>query len=171
MTHFFSRSVARIGSACALSLLLFPVAMAAQPAQRPAAVPTPVSIPPSAQAPLTEGEQAMASRVYVGTKACELGRSVQVEAMSDAPGFFRLTAAGQRYVMRPVETSTGAVRLEDKGQGAVWIQLANKSMLMNQRAGRRLADECANAEQRAAAAALKLNPLPHLLDVAQTPIR
>ena len=171
MPHFFDRSVARIGSACALSLWLTHTAMAAQPAPRAAAAPVPVSIPPSAQPPLTEGEQAMASRVYVGTKTCELGRSVQIEALSDSPGFFRLSMAGQRFVMRPVETSTGAVRLEDKGQGAVWIQLANKSMLMNQRAGRRLADECANAEQRAAAAALKLNPPPHLLDVAQTPIR
>lgn len=171
MPNFFSRSVARIGSACALSLLLTSMVMAAQPAQRPAAVPTPVSIPPSAQPPLTEGEQAMASRVYVGTKACELGHSVQIEPFADAPGFFRLSMAGQRFVMRPVETSTGAVRLEDKAQGAVWIQLANKSMLMNQRVGRRLADECANADQRAAAAALRLNPPPHLLGVAQTPIR
>ena len=164
MTHFFSRSVARIGSACALSLLLFPVAMAARPAQRPAAVPTPVSIPPSAQAPLTEGEQAMASRVYVGTKACELGRSVQVEAMSDAPGFFRLTAAGQRYVMRPVETSTGAVRLEDVRGGALWLQIANKSMLMDTRRGQRIADECMSEHQAVVADEMKKNPPRSLLE-------
>jgi hypothetical protein len=32
-----------------------------------------------------------------------------------------------------VATSTGTVRLEDKQAGAVWLQIANKSMLMNQK--------------------------------------
>lgn len=145
-----------------------PWSVHAQSASRP--VPT-VQAPAPADGPLTERELAEAAKVYVGTKACELGKSVQIEPVADAPGYFHLSMGGQRYRMRPVETTTGAVRLEDRAQGAVWIQLANKSMLMNQRMGRRLADECANAVQRAAAEALRLNPAPHLLDVAQTPSR
>jgi hypothetical protein len=31
----------------------------------------------------------------------------------------------------------------------VWLQLANKSMLMDQKKGRRLADECAHPDQLA----------------------
>jgi hypothetical protein len=123
--------------------------------------------PPVAEAPLTESELALAERVYVGAKRCELGRSVQVQAAADAPGHFHVTLGTQNYRMRPVPTATGALRLEDRAQGAVWLQLANKSMLMSQRSGRRLADECANDTQRAAAQARRLNPGPGLFDVAK----
>ncbi len=37
--------------------------------------------------------------------------------------------------------------------------------------GRRLADECMSPMQQAAAEQLKLNPVPSLLDVAQSPSR
>ena len=121
------------------------------------------------QAPLTAAELAIADKVLVGTKPCELGNTVRIEVDEQQPGYFRLTMGLHRYRVRPVETSTGAVRLEDPEQGAVWIQLSNKSMLMNQKLGRRLADECASPVQRAAAEAAKANPAPHLLDVAQTP--
>jgi hypothetical protein len=56
-------------------------------------------------------------------------------------------------------------------QGAVWLQLSNKSMLMSQKLGRRLADECRSPLQQVVAEQLKLNPAPSLLDVAQSPSR
>jgi hypothetical protein len=68
--------------------------------------------------------------------------------------------------MRPVATSTGAIRLEDEKAGAVWLQLANKSMLMDQKNGRRLADECAHPDQVAFANDMKINPPPPLIDVS-----
>jgi hypothetical protein len=121
------------------------------------------------QPPLTAAELAIADKVLVGTKPCELGNTVRIEPDEQQPGYFRLTMGPHRYRVRPVETSTGAVRLEDKEQGAVWVQLPTKSMLMNQKLGRRMADECASPVQRAAAEAALANPAPHLLDVAQTP--
>jgi hypothetical protein len=66
--------------------------------------------------------------------------------------------------MHPVSTSTGAIRLEDTKAGAVWLQLANKSMLMDQKRGRRIADECAHPEQMAFAQNMKHNPPPKLFD-------
>ena len=66
--------------------------------------------------------------------------------------------------MFPVATTTGAIRLEDRKAGAVWLQLANKSMLMNQKLGTRLADECASPAQIAMAEAIKLNPPVSVLD-------
>jgi len=66
--------------------------------------------------------------------------------------------------MTPVVSSTGAVRLEDTQRGAVWLQIANKSMLMNQKLGQRLADECMSPAQVQVAEALKTNPQPSLLD-------
>ncbi len=151
-----------------MAMLSLPLWVHAQPAARQVIT---VQAPAPADGPLSDQEQATAAKVYVGFKACELGKSVQIDPVADAPGYFHLTMGGQRYRMRPVETTTGAVRLEDRAQGAVWIQLTHKSMLMSQRQGRRLADACTNAVQQAAAEAMKLNPAPSLLDVAQSPSR
>lgn len=123
-----------------------------------------VAAAPVIEAPLTDNELAVAEQVYVGALPCELGKVVRMERDATTPGFFRLHLDQQRYRLRPVESRTGAVRLEDPQQGVVWIQLANKSMLMSQKLGRRLADECAGESQQQVAAALKLNPAPSLLD-------
>jgi hypothetical protein len=66
--------------------------------------------------------------------------------------------------MHPVESRTGAIRLEDPVGGAMWLQLGNKSMLMSQKMGKRLADECMNPEQATMNEALKKNPMPSLLE-------
>ena len=109
-------------------------------------------------------ELAIAQRVHQGQLACELGASIRVEQDAAQPGYFHLQGKGFRYRMRPVVTSTGAIRLEDSKAGVVWLQLANKSMLMDQKQGRRVADECANAEQLAYAQSMKTNPPPKLFD-------
>jgi hypothetical protein len=148
-----------------------PKARAAEPAKAKAparpvrkAVATPV-----APAPLDETELAVADKVYVGRIPCELGQTVRLEADTHAPGHFHLHTRDQVYHLRPVASATGAVRLEDAAKGAVWIQLGNKSMLMNQKLGRRLADDCMAPVQQAAAEHLKDNPAPNLLDLAQKP--
>lgn len=81
-----------------------------------------------------------------------------------SPGRFNLEGKGYKYRMTPVATSTGAVRLEDQAGGAVWLQIANKSMLMNQKAGQRLADDCMSPEQQVVAQNLKTHPQASLLD-------
>lgn len=135
------------------------------PAKRVAPVAAAAAAPVvMADAPLTDSEWAVANQVHVGALPCELGKVVHMERDATTPGFFRLHVDQQRYRLRPVESRTGAVRLEDPQQGVVWIQLANKSMLMSQKLGRRLADECAGESQQQVAAALKLNPAPSLLD-------
>ena len=118
----------------------------------------------AADAALTPEQLAIAESVHTGTLPCELGAQVELTKDAASPGYFNLTGKGFRYRLHPVQTSTGAVRLEDPQDGAVWIQLANKSMLMDQKHGRRLADECASPAQVAVAEALKKNPPPSLLD-------
>lgn len=118
----------------------------------------------AAEAALTDVELEIASRVHTGLLPCELGASVRITADERAPGYFDVVIRGMRLRMFPVSSATGAVRLEDRQQGAVWLQLANKSMLMNQRMGRRMADECKSPAQAAVAEALRLNPLPSILD-------
>jgi len=75
-----------------------------------------------------------------------------------------VSGKGFRYWMKTVATTTGAIRLEDQKAGAVWLQLANKSMLMNQKNGRRVADECAHPDQVAFANDMVNNPPPALFD-------
>lgn len=121
----------------------------------------------AADVALTPAELAIAERVHTGNIACELGASVAVDADPKAPGYFTVKGKGFVYRMHPVVTSTGAIRLEDHHDGgAVWLQLQNKSMLMDQKHGKRLADECANPAQLAAAEALKKNPPPVLIDTS-----
>ena len=123
------------------------------------------SVPPAEPDTLMgPDELAIADRVHKGQLPCELGATVRLEADASQPGYFYLHGKGFRYRMHPVATSTGAIRLEDRKAGAVWLQLANKSMLMDQNKGRRLADECANAEQMAFAEDMKSNPPPSLID-------
>ncbi len=117
-------------------------------------------------APLAPQELSIAERVHVGQLPCELGASIRMTADAHTPGYFDLQGKGYKYRMRPVTTSTGAIRLEDEKAGAVWLQLANKSMLMDQKNGRRLADECAHPDQVAIANDMKINPPPPLIDVS-----
>jgi len=116
--------------------------------------------------PLAAQELRIADRVHVGHFPCELGASIRMTADAHTPGYFDLQGKGYKYRMRPVSTSTGAIRLEDEKAGAVWLQLANKSMLMDQKNGRRLADECAHPDQVAFANDMKINPPPPLIDVS-----
>ena len=118
----------------------------------------------AADQPLTAEALAIAEQVHTGTIGCELGKHVNVERDGGKPGYFKVTGNGFNYHMSPVVTSTGAVRLEDTRAGAVWLQIANKSMLMNQKIGQRLADECMSTAQLQVAEALKKNPLPNLLE-------
>jgi len=116
--------------------------------------------------PLAAQELRIADRVHVGHFPCELGASIRMTADAHTPGYFDLQGKGYKYRMRPVSTSTGAIRLEDEKAGAVWLQLANKSMLMDQKNGRRLADECAHPDQLAFANDMKINPPPPMIDVS-----
>jgi hypothetical protein len=117
---------------------------------------------------LTPGELLIAERVQTGRLPCELGNSVTLTPDPKSPGYFDVRVKNLKFRMFPVETSTGAIRLEDRKAGAVWLQLANKSMLMNQKLGQRLADACMSPAQEAVAAALAQNPGQSVLDTPAT---
>lgn len=119
---------------------------------------------PVQAAPQDQPELLIAQQIHQGQLPCEMGTSVRIEADTLQPGFFHVLGKGFRYRMFPVLTSSGALRLEDKKAGAVWLQLANKSMLMDQKKGKRLADECAHPDQLAYAKTMKTNPPPSLID-------
>ena len=105
--------------------------------------------------PLSAEQLELADKVLLGRIDCEAASSVTVSRDLQQPGWFVLELNHQRFVMAPVATSTGAVRLEDAKTGAVWIQVANRSMLVNQKLGRRLVGGCMTAEQAQVAQALE----------------
>ena len=115
---------------------------------------------------LTAQDLEIAKRVYVGHIPCELGASVTITANDKRPGFFLVQSGKTHFRMHAVESRTGAIRLEDPRAGALWLQLGNKSMLMSQKLGKRLADECMSTEQITFADEMKKNPLPSVLDAA-----
>ncbi|MBS7349571.1 MAG: hypothetical protein KIG95_05340 [Comamonas sp.] len=108
--------------------------------------------------------QALAGQVHTGRMNCELGKHVNIVPSSQQPDLFEVSGSGFKFHMTPVLTSTGTVRLEDSKAGAIWLQIANKSMLMNQKTGQRLADECMSPQQMQVAEAIRLNPPKSLLE-------
>jgi hypothetical protein len=120
----------------------------------------------AAQAPVPQVQAAApeVGEVHTGRMVCELGNSVTVTPDPQQPSRFVVQMKKYTYLMTPVETTTGAVRLEDAQAGAMWLQLPNKSMLMNSKLGQRMADECQSDHQVAVAQRMKLDPPPSLLD-------
>ncbi|MCW7538298.1 hypothetical protein OOT46_10640 [Aquabacterium sp. A7-Y] len=96
-----------------------------------------------------------AERVHYGVSQCEGKQSVDLEANSKTPGYVDLKYGKKTYVMKPVLSSTGAMRLEDVRGETLYLQIANKSMLMNTKSGQRMVDDCVHEKQRDAADALK----------------
>jgi len=120
---------------------------------------------PDPRVKLSPAELAIAKQIYVGEIPCELGAKVSVKAMK-REGFFFVSRGINKFVMHPVESRTGAIRLEDPVRGALWLQLGNKSMLMSQREGKRLADECQAPAQHQLAQEMKNRPPVNLLEPA-----
>ena len=103
---------------------------------------------------ISEAQLEMASRVLTGFADCEFKQRITVAAIDGAPGHFNVGHKGLQYRMVPQETSTGAVRLEDKAAGVMWLQIPAKSMLMNVKVGQRMVDGCQHATQREASTAV-----------------
>jgi hypothetical protein len=102
---------------------------------------------PAPVAPLSEGQMQAAARVFLGDAQCSVGGLVKIAAVSGKPGHFMLQHGKNKHEVTPAVTETGAVRLENKKTGVVWIQIPAKSMMMNDKLGQRVADGCRTAEQ------------------------
>lgn len=111
--------------------------------------PSPAPVADTTQ-PLSTAQLDIANRVMTGNAQCEFDQQVSVEAIAGKPGHFRVGYKKATYTMVPEETTTGAVRLEDKKAGVIWVQIPSKSMLLNSKIGQRMVDSCTQAQQRAA---------------------
>ena len=125
----------------------------AQPAKKPtqrAAKASPAAPVPEVQ--LTPGQLEAANRVLTGSADCEFRQTVQLTAIDGRAGHFKLVFGKLSYTLVAQETTTGAVRLEDRKAGVVWLQIPTKSMLLNAKVGQRMVDSCVHEQQRFAVA-------------------
>ena len=146
-------------AALALSLVLPAAAQTSAP--KPAAKTAPTKKPatkkraavvPEQEVPLAAAgaEQLEAANIaHLGDYACEFEQKVTLEPYSKSAGYIEMKQKTQSWVMKPVLSSTGALRLEDVKGRMLMIQIANKSMVMDTQIGQRLVDGCVHEKQRA----------------------
>ncbi|MFG6413942.1 hypothetical protein ACG02S_08540 [Roseateles sp. DC23W] len=135
---------------------------AAKPAAKSAAKPRVAAAkktpPPPPEPVLTDADEsqlAAAERAYMGLYACEFKESVVIEKHPKVAGYVDVIWKQTRITMKPVLSSTGALRLEDVTGRTLMIQIANKSMLLDTKIGQRLLDDCIHPEQEKLIAAAK----------------
>ena len=99
--------------------------------------------------PAASAEQVdAAERVYYGVYDCEFNQSIQIVASAKHPSYVDIKHGKADYLMKPVLSSTGAIRLEDVRGETLMVQIAAKSMLLNVKTARRLVDDCISPKQR-----------------------
>lgn len=126
-------------------------ASAVKPAAKPVAkAPAAKKAPPPEPvlADADEAQLAAAERAYLGDYACEFKQTVHIDKHAKAAGYISVAWQKQNITMKPVLSTTGALRLEDVTGRTLMIQIANKSMLLDTKLGQRLLDDCVHPEQR-----------------------
>lgn len=141
-----------------------PAKATAKPAVKTARLaPAKKTPPPPAEPVLAAADEtqiAASERAYLGDYACEFKESVHIDKHPKVAGYIDVAWKKQVFTMKPVLSSTGALRLEDVTGRTLMIQIANKSMLLDTKIGQRLLDDCVHPEQArlmAEARAAKIN--------------
>ncbi len=122
-------------------------------AHKPAAKHTAKAAEPTL-APASPEQMAAAERAQLGDYHCEFDQTLNVSANAKAPGYVDVKFKKATYVMKPVVSSTGAIRLEDVTGRTLMVQIATKSMLLDTKLGQRLVDNCQTPDQLKAATAM-----------------
>jgi hypothetical protein len=77
-----------------------------------------------------------------GLYRCELNRVVDIRQVTSDLSSAVVRWNKREYTLRAVNAESGALRYEDERSGLVWIVIAGKSMLLDARRGKQLANEC-----------------------------
>jgi hypothetical protein len=141
-----------LACACAIALAWSSAALAATPA-KPAAksgaahkAPEPakeVALPEA-----TPDQQKAAELVFYGDYECEFNQTVNIQADPKHLFYVDVKHGKGAWLMKPVLSTTGAMRLEDVKGETLMVQIASKSMLLNTKTGQRLVDACVSPRQR-----------------------
>jgi hypothetical protein len=150
-----SHRIAPAVAALIVSAFALAPAVAADPPKKPL-VRVLKKTPPPAPAltiPDAQPEQVKAAElVYYGAYDCEFQQTVNIAQSAKHPSYVDVALGKQSWLMKPVLSSTGAVRLEDVHGETLMVQIASKSMLLNVKCAssrRRLREpEAARADRR-----------------------
>jgi hypothetical protein len=122
---------------------------AAKAAVKPAAAAKPAAKKPEMVIPDAYPEQVKAAEmVYYGKYDCEFNQTVDIEQSPKHSSYVVVKHNKGEWLMKPVLSSTGAIRLEDVRGETLMVQIASKSMLLNTMTARRIVDECISPKQR-----------------------
>ena len=142
-----TKSVVLIAAALAFSSVAW-AADAAKSAKPAAAKRARKALAEPALPPALPEQIAAADRVYYGTYECEFNQEVHIERSPQQAAYIRLTSGKTTWLMKPVLSTTGAVRLEDVKGETLMVQISTKSMLLNVKTARRIVDDCISPRQR-----------------------
>ena len=120
---------------------------AKKPAAKAAAAPAKVTAPVGPAPASTEQIEAARS-VFYGVYECEFNQTINIVESAKHPSYIDVKHGRADYLMKPVLSSTGAIRLEDVSGQTLMIQIASKSMLLNVRTAQRIVDDCVSPAQR-----------------------
>ena len=130
----------------------FPVAAQTAPAPKPAAKAPPKSVKaavPDFAVPDAPPDQVKAAEmVYYGRYDCEFNLTVDIHQSPKHSAYVDVKHGKGEWLMKPVLSTTGAIRLEDVKGETLMVQIASKSMLLNVKTARRIVDDCISPKQR-----------------------
>jgi hypothetical protein len=116
-------------------------------AAKPVNKPNPALVNQLPTLPVADSEQLLAaSLALLGPYDCEFKQTLNVNK-HQIDGYVVVTFSSKAYTMKPVRSSTGAVRLEEVGGPMLMVQIPTKSMLMDTVRGRRIVDACVHETQ------------------------
>jgi len=117
--------------------------------KRAAAAPAKDVSEASADVPAANADQLQAMALtLLGSFDCGDKDELVVTRSPDHDGYVVVRHGKQQFMMRPVRSETGAVRLEDVRGEMLMVQIPSKSMLMDTKLGKRVADACRNDVQK-----------------------
>lgn len=89
-----------------------------------------------------------AELVYYGVYDCEFQQTVNITQSQKHSAYVDVKSGKGGWLMKPVLSSTGAIRLEDVRGETLMVQIASKSMLLNVKTAQRIVDDCVSPKQR-----------------------
>ena len=125
-----------------------PSAKKSTPAAKPAPKVNPVIAAALPTLAVADAEQLLAAgQTLFGPYDCEFKQTLNI-TKHQVDGYVVVTFSSKAYTMKPVRSYTGAVRLEEVGNGPMlMVQIPTKSMLMDTARGRRIVDACVHETQ------------------------
>jgi len=85
----------------------------------------------------------------VGAIPCDGSVVVTIAEEPKNPNHYDIAIGKMHYEAERVATKSGAIKLEDQKDGIIWLQMSNKSMLIDEKHHKRLAVDCQDANQKA----------------------